>query len=322
MVVVNNHRINPPYIPKTKYAVRTKSSTRPGRKYKGYNQKSNNFKKYKIHETIALPTPPHPAQLHRVVRTSPRRKAAPPAVPQRVIYSVSPLAIPIYRITSPKVIPTWNPSNLVDDPPTTINASVAFAYTYSAVEEILNLNDDGASLTKKSALTGCHRHEWQLADSTEIRKLFDTGTMHPAHLKNTNNQKPTYYKPVYKEKHKYDGLNNSPQLLRRVRGSIGDNFLCPTNPTSANTAEMEVIKVFMNSVVSDNANMAVIDIKDFYLRTDLPPGEDEYMWIDGQHFAPELIAEYKLQPFVAPFHGFFRIVAQLAKDKKILWFVN
>ena len=63
----------------------------------------------------------------------------------------------------------------------------------------------------------------------------------------------------------------------------------------------------MTAPISDTGNMATIDIKDFYLGTKLPPGEDKYMWIDGQHFTPELIAEYKLQPFVAPFRGSFRI---------------
>ena len=68
----------------------------------------------------------------------------------------------------------------------------------------------------------------------------------------------------------------------------------PTKPTSANTAKTEVFKVFINSIVSDNANIATVDIKDFYLDTDLPPGDEEYVWIDGAHFTSEIITKYHL----------------------------
>ena len=100
----------------------------------------------------------------------------------------------------------------------------------------------------------------------------------PTHLKNINGKKPTYYNPEYKEKYTYDGPNNSLRLLHRVRGSIGGNLLFPTGPTSTNTTNAEVIKVFMNSIVSDNANMVTIGIIYFYLRTDLPQGDEEFIF--------------------------------------------
>ena len=137
--------------------------------------------------------------------------------------------------------------------------------------------------------------------------------MQAAHLKDAGNKKPTYYNPVYKEKYKYDGPNGAPRLLRRVRGSIGGNLLFPEGPTSANTAETDVIKSFFNSVVFDNANMCTMDIKDFYLGTPLPAGEEEYMWIDGAHFTDKIIADYNLQKYIVPFHQSFRILMRVCK---------
>ena len=137
--------------------------------------------------------------------------------------------------------------------------------------------------------------------------------MKGAHLKDTNNKKPTYYNPVYKEKFKYSGPDGAPRLLRRVRGSIGGNLLFPEGPTSANTAETDVIKSFFNSVVSDNTNMCTMGIKDFYLGTPLPEGDKEYMWLDAVHFTPKIIADYHLQQYVVPHNQSFRILMKVCK---------
>ena len=96
-------------------------------------------------------------------------------------------------------------------------------------------------------------------------------------------------------------------------GSIGGNLLFPEGPTSANTAETDVIKSFFNSVVSDNANMCTMDIKDFYLGTPLPAGDEEYMRLDAVHFTPKIIADYNLQQFVVPHNQSFRIFMQVCK---------
>ena len=59
--------------------------------------------------------------------------------------------------------------------------------------------------------------------------------------------------------------------------------------------------------------MRTMDIKDFYLGTPLPPGEEEYMWIDGAHFTDDIITSYNLQPFVVPYHTSFRILMKIHK---------
>ena len=96
----------------------------------------------------------------------------------------------------------------------------------------------------------------------------------PAHLKDTNNTILTYYKPVYKEKYKYDGPNGAARLLRRARDSIDGKQLFSGGRTTANTAETGAIKSYFNSIVSNKANIGTMDIKDFYLGTSLPAGKE------------------------------------------------
>ena len=119
--------------------------------------------------------------------------------------------------------------------------------------------------------------------------------------------------PVLKEKYKYDGPNGAKRLERRVRGSAGGNLLFPTGPTSSNTAEIEVIKTFLNSVVSDNANFCTMDIRDFYLGTDMPAGDEEYMWIDSSHLTDQFIADYHLHEFIVPHGKSYRILMEICK---------
>ena len=79
---------------------------------------------------------------------------------------------------------------------------------------------------------------------------------------------------------------------------------------------MELINAIMNSVVSDNARMAIVEIRDFKLGIDIPPGNKEYLWIDGVHFTQELIARHLFQPYAMPFHSSFRMKSKLEKKYK------
>ena len=210
---------------------------------------------------------------------------------------------------SPTDLAYWHANVLPDFADT----NYAEASAFSVVEQILNLNPDGTPLTRSKALRGPDKGVWIAAGIRELCKLFDTGTLRGAHLKDTNGKTPTYYNPVLKEKYKYDGPNGAARLERRVRGSAGGNLLFPTGPTSSNTAEIDVIKTFLNSVVSDNANFCTMDIRDFYLGTDMPTGDEEYMWIDSTHLTDQFIMDYNLQEFVVPFGKSYRILMKICK---------
>ena len=56
-----------------------------------------------------------------------------------------------------------------------------------------------------------------------------------------------------------------------IRGTTGgNNRIDYDGPTKANTAALSTVKTLLPSVVSDNANVMVLNIKDFYLMTPLP----------------------------------------------------
>jgi len=123
---------------------------------------------------------------------------------------------------------------------------------------------------------------------------------------------PTYYNPVLKAKYKYDvGPEQEPRLELRTRGSAGCNLLFPRGPTSSNTAETEGIKTFLNSVFSNDNNLCTTDIRDFYLGTDMPDGDEEYMWIDSTHYTAEFLDKYNLRQFVVSHNDSTRLLARI-----------
>jgi hypothetical protein len=164
---------------------------------------------------------------------------------------------------------------------------------------ILNLNDDGSPLTFNSALNGPEGDIWHANNSAELDRFFATGSWKPT----LPSAMPpgvhaTYYGPKVKEKLKTDRATGEQYVEHRVRGTIGGDRLQPFGPTSVNTAETEVLKCFLNSVVSERAIFFTADIKDFYLGTDLPPEESVFVWVPVKHFTEEQLDRHQLRPFI------------------------
>ena len=89
-----------------------------------------------------------------------------------------------------------------------------------------------------------------------------------------------------------------------------------------NTANIEVIKTFLNSVVPDNANFCTMDIRDFYLGTDRPAKDEEYMWIDSSHLTDQFIADYHLHEFTVPYGKSYRILMKICKTIYVYLGIN
>ena len=83
---------------------------------------------------------------------------------------------------------------------------------------------------------------------------------------------------------------------RRVRGTIGGDKLDAFGPTRANTAALEMIRLFINSMVSERAQMMTLDIRNFYLGT--PMEEPVYMFINIDTIPQTIIDKYKLREIV------------------------
>ncbi len=66
--------------------------------------------------------------------------------------------------------------------------------------------------------------------------------------------------------------------------------------TAAFTAKLEVIRIQLNAAVSEDDDLMVIDLKDFYLGT--PLERPEYMRISEKHLTRRIIEKYKLQDYL------------------------
>jgi hypothetical protein len=90
----------------------------------------------------------------------------------------------------------------------------------------------------------------------------------------------TYLNPQYKEK-----INHNNEHERRCRFTAGEDRLDYPGAVSARTADMEVVKVLLNSALSTDSELITLDIKDFYLGTPLPHAQ--YIRVDCKFITPE-----------------------------------
>ena len=87
-------------------------------------------------------------------------------------------------------------------------------------------------------------------------------------------------------------IKNGEQVMR-VRMTIGGDQLPYSGPTAAQTAALEVIRLLLNALVSEGANLMTLDVKDFYLGT--PLNESEYMRIPLKFIPIEMQKQLNLK---------------------------
>lgn len=158
-----------------------------------------------------------------------------------------------------------------------------------------DLDEKGQKLSMTTALAGPDGHLWLEKHGEEIIRLFTSETIRLIHWHDLPaGAKPAYYNPQVRTKVK-DGI-----LKRRVRGTIGGDKVTYDGDTAANTASMQLIKIMLNSVVSDKgAKFMTADISDFYLGTPLP--DTVYMRIKLDHIPQAVIDQYDMATYAK--HG-------------------
>ena len=168
----------------------------------------------------------------------------------------------------------------------------------------LNFNDDGTKITYQSVFKGEDGALWVKENENEFYKLIrDTKTMHATHYSDIPADRRgeiSYYSPQVKEKMKESGLQ------RRVRGTYGANNCNYTGRKSAKTAELEVVKSLANAAVSEDANLASADLKDFYLAEELE--RPEYLRIPLKLFTDKVLDELNLRQFIDRDCIYFEVV--------------
>jgi len=136
---------------------------------------------------------------------------------------------------------------------------------------LLNITSEGKQLSYRSVMRGPDCHLWGIASGEELIKLIvDRKTLVPIHRnEQPPDQRPftTYYNPQVKEKFDAQG-----KVVQRVRGTFGGNMTCAySGPTSSPVADISLIKIHWNSVISDRRNKgtdtrySTLDLKDFFL---------------------------------------------------------
>jgi hypothetical protein len=175
------------------------------------------------------------------------------------------------------------------DHPCSWRRHLAGSQHYSAaasMQDAFAMNKDSQPLRYIDTKTAWDKDLWRLEESKELfRLLRDTPTMKfidPA--SKPANRIASYYNPQAKVKTK-DGL-----VVRRIRGTYGGNISDFNGARSAQTADMQTVKLLLNAVISEDAHFMTADIKDFYLGTPLPT--PEYMWIKRGQLPADIVAHY------------------------------
>ena len=160
----------------------------------------------------------------------------------------------------------------------------------------LNLDQSGNPLKFTAALKGPNAAHWNKAQCEElIRLVRTTETMHAIlwdDIPEDRRNDITYYNPQTREK-----MGTNDTVIYRVRGAAGGDKINYDGPTSAQTADMVAVKILLNSVVSDKAQWASADIKDFYLGT--PLDRPEYMRMQLRFLPDEVLDELNLRQFIS-----------------------
>lgn len=160
--------------------------------------------------------------------------------------------------------------------------------------------ETGQNMSYAKLKAGPNGAEWEQAMANELGRLtkgvlphMPTGTetmrfIHPSEM--PSDRTATYLRIVAAERpHKEE--------TKRIRCTVGGDRIDYPGNVSTKTADMALVKILLNSVVSTpGAKFATIDIKDFYLNT--PMERKEYMRIAVKDIPDAIFKQYNLAPLV------------------------
>ena len=219
-------------------------------------------------QILDLPTPPT-VNLQRVPAADNVQHEECPAT------NLSPMQSPPHDVYPDNVIITSPTARLPSVPKLPTDRRITRQHTanqHALAHTALNLAQDGSPLTYSKAKAGPDSALWLQAEAEEFDRLFPSQTMQPIHYHaQPANRRcdTTYFNPQTKQK-----TTTAGDTTYRIRGTAGGDRINYTGPTSAQTAAMPVVKLFLHSVVSEHKNWMTIDIKDYYLGTPLLRPED------------------------------------------------
>jgi hypothetical protein len=177
----------------------------------------------------------------------------------------------------------------------TLDEDIQYRLGYSNMavsNAAMNLTAEGKPLTRAGVMSSLQKDKWIQSDTDEYVRLTDSNTWHAIYMHELPaGRKSTYLSPQYKEKIDHKGEHEY-----RSRFTAGGDRLDYPGAISARTADMEVVKVLLNSTLSTDSELMTMDIKDFYLGT--PLEISQYIKVDCKFITPECMDKYDLHKFV------------------------
>jgi hypothetical protein len=165
----------------------------------------------------------------------------------------------------------------------------------------LNLDEQGKKLTIHTAKRGSNKPNWEIAEEEEFDRLIGTETTRPIWPKDQpmdRRKDTTYYNPQTKET-----INDESKKTYRVRGTIGGDKINYPGEVSAQTANMESVKILVQGVLHDRhvkkqseTEFITLDIKDYYLGA--PLDRPEYVRIHRKFIPQKTIDKYNLEQYM------------------------
>jgi hypothetical protein len=158
-------------------------------------------------------------------------------------------------------------------------------------DSTIGLDEKGDPLTYRTAMAGPFAKIWSIKLSEEYIRLTETGTIKwDGYRTKPSNKKATYISIQVKEKRMANGT-----IKRRVRCTVGGDRVTVTGETSSATASMDVLKILLNAVASEDSYWVSIDIADYYLGTPMDEADHQWMYIDARDIPHDIRQKYDIE---------------------------
>ena len=161
---------------------------------------------------------------------------------------------------------------------------------------------DGHAMNYKELISNPDtKDDWQVSATNEFARLFQ-GLKGGAKGTNTCffipfDKKPKHKKATYARF--VCSVRPQKKEPNRTRMTVGGNLIEYDGDVYTRTAGMTTSKLLWNSIISTKgARCMCMDIKNFYLGTPLPAGQEEYIRIPLELIPEAIINEYNLRPLV------------------------
>ena len=153
----------------------------------------------------------------------------------------------------------------------------------------------------KNWIKGCSNESGRLARGVHPQMMICSNTIHFIHPSQKSSDRFATYLRIVAS---YRPQKEDPY---RIRFTVGGNRIEYPGNVATPTAELQTVKLHLNSVIFDvNASYMTIDIKEYYLST--PMNRYEYMKIPVKYTPEDIMLQYNLEHLIVNYHVMVEIM--------------